>query len=219
MTDSSSQPLAGKAAIEDPGRMARRLMQLAHNQDGLPEIVTGAFLLVVSALMTAQLYPAKSSVLEKAFALAMVAVIVPAGLVLPWFIRWLRRRYLIAREGYFESSPTRAKTIKIAIGIAIGAVALLCFAIAAKRGMVPPDRWLLAGTGLAAGLGSAWFGRSRRFVIVGLLAAVAGIAIGFSGVSLAVGLAVLFGITGTMTLMSGLVVLRRFLRQTVESGE
>lgn len=218
MTDSGSQPVTASPAVQDPGRLAQRLMQRAHNQDGLPEIVIGVFSLFVSALMTAQLYAAKGSVLEKTLALAMVVIITPSILVLRQIIKWFRRRYLIAREGYFESRPSRARKIRIALGITGGAAVLFCFVIAAKRGMVPPDRWLLAGTGVFAGLLAALNGQSSRFAVEGLLMAVAGVAIGYSGVSLTAGLALFFGITGAMTLISGVSVLRRFLRRTAEGG-
>jgi hypothetical protein len=214
MTDISSQSMSG---VEDPGRLACRLMQHAHNRDGLPEIVVGALSLLVSALMTGLLYTRHGSILQEALALVMAVLIPAMGLAGPGIIKWLRRRYLMARAGYFESRPSRARGVQIAVGIASGIAAALGAVIVARHGMMPPNRWLLAGTGVFGGLAMALCGRSTRFAVGGLLMALAGVSIGFSGVSLTAGFALFFGSTGAMALVSGVVILLQFMRETTES--
>ncbi len=217
MPDSYSPSTSGSPALEDPGSLARRLMQRAHNRDGLPEIAIGAFLLLVSAIQLGLFYARQKPLLQVALGLAMVAAIVPGGLVMPQIIKWLRRRFLVAREGYFESRMSPAKRIGIGAGFAMGAAVAFSAMMAVKHGIVPPDRWLLAGTGFFAGVLTPLCGQSTRFVVEGLLMAAAGVAIGFSGVSLTAGFALLFGFMGAVSLVSGLAALKHFMRQTAES--
>jgi hypothetical protein len=219
MADTSSQSMSGSPTMEDPGRLACRLMQRAHNRDGLPEMAVGVFFLFVSAMQAALLRARNGTILQRSLLLIMAVLIPAICLASPGIIKWLRRRYLIAREGYFESKPSRTKRIKFAVGIVIGVAAALCAVVAAKHGTMPPDRWVLAGTGVLGGLVAALGGQSSRFTVGGLLMAVAGVAIGFSGASLAVGFVLIFGFTGAMALVSGVIVFRRFIRQTTESGE
>jgi len=219
MTESSVQPAAGNPPMEDPNRLARRLMQRAHNRDGLPEIVAGAFFLLVSAIMTGLLYSQEGSLPRKALALSMALLIPAMGLGTYPFIKWLRHRYLMAREGYFEYRPSRSSRISIVLLIASSVALAFWAANTARRGMVLPDRWLLAGTGVFGGLLAVLSGRSTRFKVEGLLLALAGVSIGLSGVSLTAGFALFFGFTGAMMAVLGVIALLRFMQQTAESGQ
>jgi hypothetical protein len=103
---------------------------------------------------------------------AFPLLLTPLMLGSPWILKWVRRRYLIARVGYVESYPMGLKQIGAGIGLAVlMGVALF--------GVVPrlshPDRWLLAGTGLFGGALAAYCGRLPRFVIGGALMAAAGL--------------------------------------------
>lgn len=211
MTGSSSLLPVG-----DPNAIARRLIQRAHNRDGLPEIAVGLTFLLVGALSYAQVLLPRESIGFKAAVLGLALLIPVLCLGTPWALKWVRRRYLIERVGYVESKPICRR--QIGIGIAFAAVAaVVLFGVITQFSQ--PDRWVLAGTGLFGGAIAALSGQLPRFVIGGVLMAATGMVIAFAGVSLQIGFAVLFGFQGLLALISGGVVFLRFMRQPVEPGE
>jgi hypothetical protein len=211
MTSSSSCPPA-----RDPDAIAKRLLQRAHTRDGLPEIAVGLSFLVYGALSYAQILLPRESIGFKAAVLGLALLIPVLCIGTPWALKWARRRYLIERVGYVESKPICRRQISIVIAVAVVAAVLL-FGVVTQFSR--PDRWLLAGTGLLGGAVAALGGQLPRFFIGGMLMAATGITLAFSGVSLQIGFAVLFGSQGVLALVSGAVVLLRFIRQPAEAGE
>ena len=209
----NSSSLAGPA---DPNAIARRLMQRAHNRDGLPEIAVGLYFLLASSLTYAQVVLPRQSIGFIAAVLTFSLLFPVVCIGSPWALKWVRRRYLIERVGYVEYKPIGRR--QIGFGIVLAALAVL-----ALFGVVPrlsqPDRWLLAGTGLFGGALMAWCGRLPRFVIGGVVMAATGVFVAFAGVSLQIGFTMLFGFQGLVTLVSGCVVFLRFIRQPIETGE
>ena len=200
--------------------MAKRLIQRAHNRDGLPEIAMGLTFLIVGALSYAQaLLPRESTgFLAAVLVLALVTPVLCIGA--PQALKWVRRRYLIERVGYVESKPIGGKRMGMGIGLAlVVAVAMAVALFGAVTRSAQPDRWVLAGTGLFGGALAVLCGQLPRFVVGGVLMAVTGAAIAFSGVSLPIGFAMLFGLLGLLALVSGSVVFFRFMRQPAEPGE
>jgi hypothetical protein len=200
--------------------MAKRLIQRAHNRDGLPEIAVGLIFLFVGALSFAQaLLPRESTgFMAAVLVLALVTPVLCIGA--PQALKWVRRRYLIERVGYVESKPIGAKRMGMGIGLAVAVAVVAAVALfGAVTRFAQPDRWVLAGTGLLGGALAVLSGQLPRFVVGGVLMAVMGAVIAFSGVSLQIGFAMLFGFTGLLALVSGGVVFFRFMRQPAESGE
>lgn len=211
MSSSSSYP-----PVRDPSAIAKRLIQRAHNRDGLPEIAVGLIFLFVGALSYAQALLPRESIGFKAAVLGTALLVPVLCIGSPWVLKWVRRRYLIDRVGYVEPKPIGRK--QIAIGILLSVVmAVALFGVVAQ--LSQPDRWILAGTGLFGGALAALSGQLPRFVVGGVLMAATGIVIAASGVSLQTGLAMLFGFQGLLALISGGVVFLRFIRQPIEPGE
>ncbi len=199
----------------DPSCIAQRLMQQTHTRDGLPEIAVGVTFLAMAGLNYAlAILPHRST----AFVLAVVALalFMPAWIfAMPWALRQVRRRYLIEREGYVEPAPAGRKPI--AIGITVAVVVAVAIAIM-TRGVAQPDRWLLAGTGVFGGVLAFVSGRLLRFGIIGALMSATGLCLAGFDVPLTLGFAILFGVAGLLSLISGSVVFARFLRQPIETG-
>lgn len=211
MTSSPSFPPGG-----DPNAIAKRLIQRAHNRDGLPEIAVGLTFLVVGALSYAQVLLPHASIGFKAAVLGLALLIPVLGIGTPPALKWVRRRYLIERVGYVEANPIGRR--QIGIGITFGVVAaVVLFGVVTRYSH--PDRLVLAGTGLFGGAIAALSGQLPRFVIGGVLMAATGIVIAFAGLSLEIGFAVLFGFLGLLALISGGVVFLRFIRQPIEPDE
>jgi hypothetical protein len=202
--------------VGDPNAVAMRLIQRAHNRDGLPEIAVGLTFLVVGALSYAQVLLPRESIGFKAAVLGLAFLIPVLCIGTPRALKWVRRRYLIERVGYVESKPICRRQIGIGITVAV-AVATVLFGVVTQFSQ--PDRWVLAGTGLFGGAIAALSGQLPRFVIGGVLMAAAGMVLAFAGVSLQIGFAVLFGFQGLLALISGGVVFLQFMRQPVDPGE
>jgi hypothetical protein len=211
MTSSSFYPPVG-----DPNAITKRLIQRAHNQDGLPEIAVGLTFLAVGALSYAQVLLPRETIGFKAGVLGLALLIPVLCISTPRALKWVRRRYLVERVGFAEFKPIGRRQIGIGITLALVAAVVL-FAVATQFSQ--PDRWLLAGTGLFGGALTVLGGQLPRFVIGGVLMAAAGIVIAFAGVSLQIGFAVLFGFHGLLALISGGVVFLRLIRQPVEPSE
>ena len=204
------------SSLVDPDTVAKRLLQAAHHRDGLPEIAIGLIFLLVSGLTCAQVLLPRESLGFKAAVVAFSFLIPLLCFGSPWGLKWVRSRYLIERWGYVQSQPIGRKQIGIPILLGLlMATALFAFV----SGNAQPDRWLLAGTGLLGGALAAGCGRLPRFVFGGLLMAATGVLLAFSGVSLQIGFAILFGFQGLLALISGAVVFLRFLREPLEPGE
>lgn len=211
MTSSSSFPPVG-----DPNAIGKRLIQRAHNRDGLPEIAVGLTFLIVGALSYAQALLPRGSMGFRAAVLGLSLLIPVLCIGTPRALKWVRRRYLVERVGYVEFKPISGRQIGIGITLAVVAAVVL-FGVVTQ--FSKPDRWVLAGTGLFGGALTALSGRLPRFVIGGVLMAATGMVIAFTGVSLQIGFAVLFGFQGLLALISGGVVFLRLIRQPVEPGE
>ena len=206
-------------SVVDPNAMAQRLIQRAHNIDGLPEIAVGLTFLCVSALNYLPVMLARQSIAPKAAAI-VISFLVVLCVAAPWgaarAVKSVRERYLIGRWGYVQYKPIGRK--QIGIGIAV-AVLMAAFVLGGVTGLWPADGRVLGGTGLFGGALVAWCGRQPRFVVGGVVMAAAGLLLAFSGVSLPAGFAILFGFLGLMALVSGSVVLVRFIRRPIGAGE
>lgn len=198
----------------DPDAAARRLIRRAHNRDGLPEISIGLVLLTASSLIGLEISSPRESFGYRASAWGMMLVVAPMIGVAPWAIQWLRRRFLMERVGFVELKPLPKKLLTTVACVAFVVAAAMAWAVSMR--ILPPDGWLLAGTGIAWGLLAAYAGRLPRYVIGGTLMAVLATGLAFSGVSYQWGSLILYGSMGLLSLISGCVVLLHFIRMRSE---
>ena len=219
-TDQSMEKVMINSSFQDvgvnPDAAARNLMQRAHNQDGVPEILIGVFFLAVAGLMWLQVAFKPRSFEYLASVVGLILLIGPLGVLLPWLIRKFRRRYLIERVGYVEPKPANRKRLAVVLGVALVVGAAAVFG--AWRGAFPPASWVLAGTGIFFGAIMAIAGRLPRFIVGGLVWAVVGCVAGLSRLSFAEGFTLVYGVTGLLSLISGCVVLLLFMRRRDEAG-
>jgi hypothetical protein len=207
----------GSPAMEDPDRLARRLIQKAHNRDGVPEIAIGLFFLSVSALFAAQ------HLLEKewpAFHATPVAIL-PLIFLVQRSVKWARNRWLIERTGYVEMKPPSLKRRMLAasIGMVVAVIAGAAGAAAVRAHISNTSQWVLIGSGVLGGILFPVCGRALRFVLNGAVVAVTGILLGLYNAGYDTGWVVFYGVAGAITVISGTVVLIRYLKQAPEAGD
>jgi len=203
---------------ENPDAIANRLMQKAHNRDGLPEIAIGLVFLAVAVTMWMQVVFPRGSMPFKAASL-LLALLVPALIYgSQWGIKQVRRRFLIEKVGYVELKPVSRKRSGLAFGVALVIAVAVVFA-AHIYGSFPPSSWVLAGTGIGGGLLAALSGRIPRFVAGGVVMAAIGIVLAFSRPSPEMGFLILFGLMGLLSLISGCTVLLLFINKPDAADE
>jgi hypothetical protein len=137
--------------------------------------------------------------------------------VAPSAIKWMRRRFLIEKVGYIELKRVPARLLIIVTCIAFAVAAAMAWAV--YRRTLPPSGSMVAATGILWGLLAVYAGRLPRYVVGGVLMAVLGICLGLSGVSFEMGSLILYGSMGILSLVSGCVVLLRFLRRPNEETD
>jgi len=199
---------------ERPDAIANRLMQKAHNRDGLPEIAIGLSFLFLASLIYVQTQLERGSNRDKMVSLALCSLIPLMGFGAPWAVKRVRRQFLIESVGYVQPKPIGVKLVAVTLVIAVAAAVLVSVISHAQF-----DGLILACSGVFGGGLAVLSGRSLRFAIGGILVAAAGVLIGLSGTSLEIGFVLLWGFAGILSLLSGCIVLLHFLRQPAGPGE
>jgi len=202
---------------ESPDAIARRLLQKAHTQDGLPEMCVGLLFLLAAPLnwMSSQL-DGSSMAFKDAYVGVYVLWLLLA-VSIPWLIQWMRRRFLVEHEGYVALKSNKRTLIRILL---VGAVVCIFLGFAALWLKLPGlDRWILAALGLFVCAVWSLIGQTLRFRIVGALNAATGILLALNGLSIEISLGIFYGVSGLASLLSGLVVFIRFLHLPIEAGE
>ncbi|MGA2217794.1 MAG: hypothetical protein ABSG51_06900 [Terracidiphilus sp.] len=230
MNESSSRLLE-----QNPDAIAYHLMEKAEYRDGLQEIAIGLTILVFAGMTG-------SDLLFKPGSFGMNASLWGAVLLMPivsfgsqWAIKKVRKRFLIGKIGYVKLKPVNRKQAGIRLGIITGlacAIAVLAaFAMfkvvtanhsgvgLALGSLFPFSGWAFVGMGIVGGAVMVFRVYLLRYAIGGAIMATMGILLAFSGVSLALGLTILYAYAGLLALISGCVVFFLVLRQPAESGE
>jgi len=209
-----SQANPGPAEV-DPKALAHRMMQRAHNRDGVPEIAIGVAFIVQALLVFLQSLQPAGSIVYKGLALAL-AVFVPAvGLTVGAVIQRFRRHYLLDRFGYLETRRVGLRSMLFGIVFA----AMLAVLIGLIFRFSVSDQWVLAGAGILGGALAAFCGKLPRFIVHGGLIATIGLMAAYERLSLLLGFALMFGLSGIAILVSGSVVFARFMRQSGERSK
>jgi len=206
-------------ANQNPDVIASRLLQRAHNRDGLPEIIIGLTFLILAAILWAQLVFRRGS-LPYAAAILAASLGVPALIFSSqWIIKKLRRNFLIERVGFVEMKPVHRKRSFVVAAVALVIAVAALIAAWMGNGSPPPTSWILAGTGIGGGALLILAGRQPRSVVSGVLMAATGIVLAFSGISLQPGFAILYGVIGLLLFVSGTVAFLTLITKPAEPGE
>lgn len=226
-------PASLHSETTDPQAIGKKLLQRSYNSDGLPEISMGLFCLLFASLNYATtLLPADSAGFKVTI---LTLTFLPPLFVLAsrWALRWVRRRYLIERFGYVQYKPIyrglQQMGPRIALILLAATVTVILGVVTRLLQVDSWPRWLLAGTGLFGGAIFAGIGQPRRMVIYGIVMAATGLSLAFLAVpaspgavawlNLRTGMAILFGVLGVVTLVTGVVVFLRFMGKPVEARD
>ncbi len=199
--------------MDDINQAKRRAYQYWYS-DGLAEIISGSIFVLVSLLIYLQMVISVQSLLGK---LVLALYVIGTLLGALWgrrVIHYLKERITYPRTGYVDykkSSPTR-RYITLGIGAVLGVVWILLF-------QQYPDMmsWYPFIPGLSVGLLFAVLGyriNLPRFYIFALISCVISAVLATMGLRGQHADVCYFGSMGTALLVSGVVILWRYLRAT-----
>ena len=183
-------------------------------EDGLVEIAAGIVLILLGLLFYVESAAAPGSLPSSLSAFGLPLVLIVGGEVARRVVRFVKERVTYPRTGYvaYERPGRRPSGLAFVVGAAAGAlVVALALSQPISRGMIP------AFQGILIGAAWAWLGYRLgvpRFVAVGVLSAVVGLAAAYLGLGDSLGSAVYFAALGLCLLVSGGLTLATYLAHT-----
>jgi len=220
---------------ENPDAIAKRLMQKVEFRDGLQEIMIGISILMFAVWNGLVIAFQHGFLAHKGVISYFMLVMMPLPVLMGLMIKKVRQRFLIDKVGYVKLKPVNRKQLGIRQGITMGLafiVAALAMFVTLKMviasrngggvphwGLFTPAGWVFVGNGIVGGAIMIFRVRLTRYLIGGVMMVALGILLALNGVSLNVGITILYGFAGLLALISGSVVFFLILRQPAESGE
>ncbi|MFZ0393220.1 MAG: hypothetical protein WCF17_06040 [Terracidiphilus sp.] len=217
MTDSS---------IADPARTAARLMGQMHLRDGLPEMFMGVMWLALGAGNWLVVLAPSSRIGHEVFGGIYVGLCLAFAvfcLMSASLLKWIRSRFLIQYRGYVKTSPSPEQKRRRAWAYAKSSIiagivsALTIYALARWRSY-GLGGWFLVILGALFCAANMYY-RPLRFKVNGILALAAGLFLAFRRIPLNTGIPIFFTFVGCLSLISGLFVLLRFMREAKEAAQ
>ena len=184
--------------------------------DGIAELTSGGLFVLLGVYFGAQGFLGEGSTASIILQISLILVMVGGIFGVRWLVNTLKTRLTYPRTGYVEyrvnekdAKVRRYVVAGVAMIIAIASIVLIDYI----RGL---DSMALI-TGLLVGvIFIALRGKSsglKRFYLLGGLAIVLGAVLSFSGLSQAYNLGLFYGLLGIAIMISGGLVLRRYLSE------
>ena len=182
--------------------------------DGIAELASGGLFILLGVYFGAQGFLGEDSIVNVILQVSLMLVMIAGAFGVRWLVNTLKARLTYPRTGYVEyrvnekdAKVRRYVVAGVAMAIAMASIVLIDYI----RGL---DSMALI-TGLLVGvIFIALRGKSsglKRFYLLGGLAIVLGVVLSFSGLSQAYNLGLFYGLLGIAILISGGLVLRRYL--------
>ena len=208
MQDHLSSP-----SLANPDTLARRMIQCAHNRDGLPEMVVGVSFLIASAInaTTLAIHGYAAAVLIFVFAILITIL----GFTANRIVEWTRRRFLLQWVGYVQVRSRGKKPVVVAL---IAAAFIGTIAVVALRHLEPSAQLLVLVCGVFVGVLQIVTGRLIRFWISGGLILCAALLIAKANWSVELSLAAFFVWAGAVNLIAGGITFFRLLQKRADLG-
>jgi hypothetical protein len=210
MQDHLSSP-----SLVNPDTLARRMVQCAHNRDGLPEILAGVVFLFASGMCWPDvLFGGRA---QQLLGLVFTALVCIMCGITSWLIRALRQRYLLPWVGYVQLRPLPRSRKVLAFVVALITAIVFTFLVR-KVELRDLKSWLLPIDGIFVGGFQFIVGQLPRFWITGTLAICAGIGLAFTSWPFELCMALFFLFAAIIELTAGTITLLRLLHQRNEIG-
>ncbi len=206
----------------DRDREIERVMQRTRRywyEDGLTEMAVGCLFLAIGLLFLTE-YVLGSPLASGISAVGLPVIVVGGSWLGRYLVRIAKERYIYPRTGYvaYRRPPGgRSRTATVAVAVMVGSLIGLLFSLAPAS-----LAWIPALQGLLVGGFLLFYGYRLglvRFYVLAICAVVAGTVTSLAGLGDLLGSSVFFAAFGLALLLSGLLTLGRYLRQTTPPGE
>lgn len=184
--------------------------------DGIAELASGSLFVLLGLYFGIQGYFGEGSLLSVILQVSLALLMIAGAFGVRWLVNTLKARLTYPRTGYVEyrvnerdAKVRRYMVAGMAMIIAIASIVLIDYI----RGL---DSIVLVTGLLVAVIFVALRGKSSgitRFYALGGLSLVLGVGLSFSGLSQAYNLALFYGLLGLAIVLSGGLVLRRYLSE------
>ena len=189
--------------------------------DGLTEIIIGAYFVLIAVLCIAEYSTPRGSALKTLAGLASVLVVVGGAWIASRVLRVLKVRFVFPRTGYVKyHRPQRSKQRRW-VSSMVGAIISVTLGIAMTTLRPPTFSLPPVVEGLALALAMTYiahFTGLYRFYALAVVSIVLGLVIAFSTPESLVGISYYFGAMGLTLLLLGLVFFVTYLRSS-QAGE
>ena len=184
--------------------------------DGIAELASGGLFLLLGLYFGVLGYFEAGSLVSVILQVSMVLVLVGGAYGVRWLVNTLKSRLTYPRTGYVEyrvneKDAKRRRWVVVAVAMIVASASIVL--VDYIRGL---DSMVLITGVLVGVIFIALRGRSsglKRFYVLGGLAIVLGIVLAFSGLSQAYNLGLFYGLLGIATIISGGLVMRRYLHE------
>ena len=184
--------------------------------DGIAELASGGMFLLLGIYFAAQGFLAEGSLVSMILQVSLMLVMIGGAFGVRWVVNTLKARLTYPRTGYVEyrvnEKEVRVRRYVVAgVAMVIAIVSILLVDRIRNLDSMALISGLLVGIIFIALRGKS--SGLKRFYVLGGLAIALGIVLSFSSLSQAYNLGLFYGLLGIAILISGGLVLRRYLAE------
>jgi len=185
--------------------------------DGIGELIGGGMFILLGIYFAAQQYYGENSLFSGLLQGGLVILLIGGMAIGRWLIKALKSRLTYPRTGYVEYRVDRQNSNRRRVIVAVVAALVAAFSLVFAERVVSFLNLTLALTGILVGAILIFLqGRGsglERFYVLGGMSIVLGIALSLSGLPDGYGLGLFYGLMGFAYIISGGMVLRRYLQE------
>jgi hypothetical protein len=184
--------------------------------DGIAELASGGMFLLLGIYFAAQGFLEEGSLISVILQISLMLVMIGGAFGVRWVVNTLKARLTYPRTGYVEyrvnEKEVRVRRYVVAgVAMVIAIVSILLVDRIRNLDSMALISGLLVGIIFIALRGKS--SGLKRFYVLGGLAIALGIVLSFSNLSQAYNLGLFYGLLGIVILISGGLVLRRYLAE------
>ena len=184
--------------------------------DGIAELASGGLLLILGLYFGVQGYVGSSSLVSAILQSSLVFIMIGGFFGVSWVINALKTRFTYPRTGYVEyrvdnqnANTRRYVVIAVAFSIAVASMVLIKYIQGLDSMVLVTSVW--AGVIFVSLRGKS--SGATRFYALGVLSILLGVGLSMSRLSEEYNLALFYGLVGLAVMISGGLVLRRYLNE------
>lgn len=190
--------------------------------DGIAELAGGIMFILLGLYFGVQGYAGENSLVSVVLQVSLALLMIAGMVGVRWLVNALKARLTYPRTGYVEYRVNE-RGARVRRWVVAGAALVIASASILLADTIRALDSMVLVTGLLVGvIFIALRGKSsglKRFYVLGGLAIVLGIGLSFSGLAQAYTLALFYGLLGITILVSGALVLRRYLDENPLPGD